>query len=147
MILVLFLLKLKRKYKISINLGEGCVHLPKKWVNVTMVTEVMGLWGYQPVNFFLRIFYKRLRGYQGYRSYGGYAGHQRVLSSSNPRLQGCKSVEFFPKYSFNKRLRGYQGYQGYRGYDGPPSRGPILIKFKVTRLQGYQWVEFFSSNF
>ena len=112
-----------------------------------MVTEVMGLWGYQPVNFFLRIFYKRLRGYQGYRSYGGYAGHQRVLSSSNPRLQGCKSVEFFPKYSFNKRLRGYQGYQGYRGYDGPPSRGPVLIKFKVTRLQGCQWVEFFLQNF
>merc|ERR1711978_834956 len=76
--------------------------------------------------------------------------NQGVHSSSNLRLRGYRVtslLNFFPKYFFTKRLRGYQGYQGYRGYDGPPSRGRLLIKFKVTRLQGYQQVEFFLQFF
>ena len=63
------------------------------------------------------------------------------------RLRGYRvtnGLKFFLQFFRIKWLRGYLGYRGYMGYDDPPSRGPVLIKFKVTRLQGYQWVEFFS---
>ena len=92
----------------------------------------------------------RLRGYQGYWGYRGYDGPQSrgplLIKFKVARLQGYQLVDFFLQIFRKKRLRGYQGYRGYRGYrgyDGPLSRGPLLIKFKVTRLQGYQRVEFF----
>ena len=66
------------------------------------------------------------------------------------RLRGYRvtnGLNFFLQIFRITRLRGYQGYRGYRGYDGPQSRGPLLIKFKVTRLQGYQLVDFFLQIF
>ena len=115
-----------------------------------MLRRLQRLWGYGVASLLIFFFVFFIKGYE-VTKVTGVTGVTLAIKGSFPhQIQGYRVtslLNFFPKYFFTKRLRGYQGYRGYRGYDGPLSRGPLLIKFKVTRLQGYQRVEFFSSNF
>ena len=111
-----------------------------------MLRRLQRLWGYGVASLLIFFFVFFIKGYE-VTKVTGVTGVTLAIKGSFPhQIQGYRVtslLNFFPKYFFTKRLRGYQGYQGYRGYDGPPSRGRLLIKFKVTRLQVYQRDEFF----